>query len=214
MFITQDAIPADKFLVERIIEPFALDEAIAISTGRHIPRPDAWPFEKLIRNFNYPSEGRVRSVADIPKLGIKTFFTSDCCCAYRRDIYCKLGGFNFPVKTAEDFLFAAKAINSGYKIAYVPQASIIHSHNFTLSQQYRRNFLTGYELEKHKDILAGVSQEKEGLRLVKHVSFELLKRGRLLSLIHFGLDCVARLLGNKMGKRAWRKEAARRIATS
>ena len=206
IFITQDAIPADEYFVERLLAPFADDERIAISTGRQVPRDDASPFEKLVRNFNYPDKPRIRSASDISELGVKTFFTSDCCCAYSRDIYEKLGGFDFPIMTAEDFLFAARAINGGYKIAYVPEARVIHSHNFTLRQQYRRNFLTGYETEKHKEIFCGASQETEGMKLVKYVSRELLKRGQVLSFVRFGFDCVARLLGNKMGKRAYRKE--------
>lgn len=207
IFITQDAIPSNKHFVERLIYPFTLDDGIAISTGRQIPRKDAAPFEKLVRNFNYPSVSSIRSASDIPELGIKTFFTSDCCCAYRRDIFLKLGGFSFPVKISEDLFFAAKAINSGYKIAYASDAEVIHSHNFTLSQQYKRNFFIGYETEKHKDILCNVSQEKEGMRLVKYVSFELLKHGRIFSFIRFGFDCVARLLGNKFGRRAYREES-------
>ena len=206
IFITSDAIPSDSHFIENITAPFSTDEKIAVSAGRQIPRPDAWPFERLVRTFNYPSVSRVRSASDIPELGVKTFFTSDCCCAYRRDIYEELGGFDFPIKTAEDFLFAARAVNAGYKIAYTADAGVIHSHNLTLAQQYRRNFLTGYESEKHKEYFCGVSQEKEGMRLVKYVSFELLKRGRLLSFIRFGFDCVARFLGNKMGKRAFRNE--------
>ena len=208
IFITQDALPANEKFIENLIYPFSLDENIAVSTGRQIPRDDAWPFEKLVRNFNYPSQSRIRSAKDIPELGIKTFFTSDCCSAYRRDIFLKLGGFSFPVMTGEDLYFAAKTINSGYKIAYAADAGVIHSHNFTLLQQYRRNFQIGYETEKHKDILCGVSQEKEGFKLVKYVSLELLKKGKILSFMRFGFDCVARLLGNRMGKRAWKKESA------
>ena len=205
IFITQDAIPADSHFIENITAPFSTDYKIAISAGRQIPRPDAWPFERLVRLFNYPPVSRIRSAADIPELGVKTFFTSDCCCAYRRDIYESLGGFDYPIKTAEDFLFAARAINAGYKIAYTADAGVIHSHNLTLRQQYRRNFWTGYESERHKEYFCGVSQEKEGMRLVKYVSIELLKHGRILSFIRFGFDCVARLLGSKMGKRAFRK---------
>ena len=205
IFITQDALPSDSHFIENITAPFSTDDKIAISAGRQIPRPDAWPFERLVRLFNYPLVSRIRSASDIPELGVKTFFTSDCCCAYRRDIYEQLGGFDYPIKTAEDFLYAARAINAGYKISYTADAGVIHSHNLTLRQQYRRNFWTGYETERHKEYFCGVSQEKEGMRLVKYVSCELLKHGRILSFIRFGFDCVARLLGNKMGKRAYRK---------
>lgn len=157
IFITQDAIPADKYFVERIIQPFSIDDKIAVSSGRQVPRENARPYEKLIRHFNYPPQGKIFSAQDIPEMGIKAFFTSDCCCAYRRDIFLELGGFVFSVRTAEDIIFSAKVINSGYKISYTAGAMVIHSHNLTLLQEYKRNFLTGYELEKHKDIFCGVS---------------------------------------------------------
>lgn len=205
IFLTQDAIPENKFFIENLLAPFLTDEKIAVSSGKQIPRENASPFEKLVREFNYPEHSNIRSKKDIPEFGIKTFFTSDCCSAYKRDIYEKLGGFDFPIKISEDLFFAAKAINAGYKIAYAADAGVIHSHNFTLRQQYRRNFLIGYESEKHKNILAGVSQDKEGFRLVKYVSLKLLKKGKIFSFIRFGFDCCARLLGNKMGKRSFRK---------
>lgn len=206
IFITQDAMPADEYFVEKLLQPFSLDDTIAVSTGRQIPRYDAWPFEKLVREFNYPAVSQIRSSADIPRLGIKTFFMSDCCSAYKRDIFVKLGGFSFPVKTAEDLFFAARVINSGYKIAYVHEAGVIHSHNLTLRQQYTRNFILAYEMEKHKDILRDVPVDSEGINLVMHVSRELLKYGRVIWFVRFGLDCVARFLGNRMGKRAYREE--------
>ena len=206
IFLTQDAIPADEHFIEHLLAPFSTDPAIAISSGRQIPRPDAWPFERLVRLFNYPERSNIRSSADIPKLGVKTFFISDCCCAYKKSVYTELGGFDRPIKTAEDFLFAARAINAGYKVAYAANAGVIHSHNLTLAQQYRRNWLTGYETERRKAYFSGASQEKEGLRLVKYVSLELLKHGQILAFIRFGFDCIARLLGNRNGKRAWRKK--------
>ena len=206
IFLTQDALPADAHFIENLTAPFSTDPMIAISSGRQIPRTDARPFERLVRNFNYPAESRIRSSADIPELGVKTFFVSDCCASYRRDIYERLGGFDRPILTAEDFLFAARAVNAGWKIAYAADARVIHSHNLSFLEQYHRNYKTGYETEGHKEYFAGTSQEKEGLKLVKYVSLELLKRGRILSLIQFCLDCGARLLGSIMGRRAWRKK--------
>lgn len=201
IFMTQDAMLANEFCIEKLLEPMKQDKQVVLSTARQLPRTDAWRMEKLVRAFNYPAESRIRSKADIPDMGIKAFFCSDVCAAYRRDIYEKLGGFEYPIKTNEDMFYAAKVINNGYKIAYVADAVVIHSHNFTLKQQYVRNYIQGMEIEKHKDILGNVSQESEGMKLVKYVSLELLKRGQILSFVHFGFDCIARFMGSKAGKR-------------
>ena len=117
--------------------------------------------EQLVRTFNYPAKSKVRSKDYIPEMGIKTFFASDVCSAYRRNIYEELGGFDYPIKTNEDMFYAAKVINAGYKIAYRADAEVLHSHNFTLKEQYKRNYIQGYEIERHRDILGKSSQESE-----------------------------------------------------
>ncbi len=205
VFLTQDAIPANEDMIGNLVAPFS-DDSIAISTGRQIAKQNASRMERLIREFNYPEKGYIRTKADIPNMGIKTFFSSDVCAAYRKSTYLELGGFEFPIKTNEDMLFAAKAINAGYGISYTADALVYHSHNFSLKEQYRRNYVQGYEIEKHKELLCNVSQENEGKKLVKHVSGKLLKGCHLISFVHFGFDCCARYLGSKAGRKAYLKE--------
>ena len=206
VFLTQDAIPADRSFLEKLITPL-IDPTLAISVGRQLPRKDAAKAEAFVRDFNYPPASFVRSKEDIPRLGIKAFFCSDSCAAYRKDIYLKLGGFEYPIKTNEDMFYAAKVLQSGYQIAYTAEAMVYHSHNFTLRQQYRRNYIQGYEIERHRDLLGGASLDTEGLKLVRSVSGKLLKEGAVGSFLLFGLDCCARWLGNKNGKAAYRREA-------
>lgn len=205
VFLTQDAVPANKEFLERLIAPLENDY-VAVSTGRQLPKADASTMERLVREFNYPAESHIRSKADIPRMGIKTFFCSDVCAAYNREIYLKLGGFEHPLKTNEDMFFAAAAINSGFCIAYSADAQVFHSHNFTLKEQYKRNYIQGYEIERHRKELGNVSQESEGMKLVKYVGKELLQHGNVASFIYFGFDCVARLMGSRGGKKAYQKD--------
>ncbi len=205
VFLTQDALPADQRFLENLIRPLA-EEKTAVATGRQLPKADATPMEKLVRAFNYPPESHIRSEADVEKMGIKAFFCSDVCAAYNRRIYLELGGFEHPLKTNEDMFFAAKAIRSGYRVAYAADAAVYHSHNFTLKEQYGRNRIQGYEIERHRELLGDVSQESEGMKLVKAVSLGLLKRGRAVSFIRFGLDCCARFLGSRAGKKEYLRE--------
>ena len=200
LFTTQDAVPNNEFYIENLLKPFE-DESVAIASGRQIAREDAWQMEKLVREFNYPAVSHIRSKADLPQYGIKTYFFSDVCSVYRKDIYEQLGGFEFPLSTNEDMFFAAKVIENGYKIAYAAEAEVVHSHNFSLKEQYSRNVIIGAELERHKELLSGASADAEGMKLVKYVSVRLLKKGKIIHFIRFGLDCCARKLGNIKGKR-------------
>lgn len=204
-FLTQDAVPASNLYLERLVAPFLADDSIALVTGRQLPKADARRFEQLVRKFNYPNVPSVRSKSDLPKYGIKTFFASDTCSAYRRTAYLECGGFDH-VNTNEDMLMAARFIASGLKVAYEPSAEVYHSHNLTPSQQFARNSAVGMFLESHADDLMYASEIGEGGRLVKAVSSELLREGRFGELFAFGFDCCARLLGNRAGRRAARKE--------
>ena len=56
------------------------------------------------------------------RLGIKTFFCSNVCAAYRREIYEELGGFVKHTIFNEDMIYAAKAVEAGYAIAYAADA--------------------------------------------------------------------------------------------
>lgn len=205
VFLTQDAVPADEQCLANLIRPLT-EDGVAVSAGRQLPRADATPMERLVRSFNYPETSHIRSEADVERMGIKAFFCSDVCAAYNREIYEKLGGFDFPLKTNEDMFFAARAIRGGYRVAYAADAKVIHSHNFSLREQYRRNRIQGYEIERHRDLLGPVSQESEGMKLVKTVGTGLLKQGRIVSFIHFGLDCCARLMGSRTGKKEYLRE--------
>lgn len=204
-FLTQDAVPVSDDYLRRLVAPMVEDSNIALVSGRQLPKADARRFEQLVRCFNYPDLPSVRSKCDLEKLGIKTFFASDACSAYRRSAYLECGGFDH-VNTNEDMLMAARFIASGMKVAYEPRAEVYHSHNLTPSQQFARNRAVGFFLETHADDLMQASEIGEGGRLVKAVSSQLLREGNLAEFIAFGVDCCARFLGNRAGRRAARKE--------
>lgn len=200
-YLTQDAIPADDRLIEQLIRPLMEDSSIVISSGRQLPKEDARRYEQLVRQFNYPDESFVRSLDDLPRLGIKTYFTTDVCAAYRSKVYCELGGFG-KTNVNEDMLMAIKAINAGWKIAYSSKAQVFHSHNLTFKQQYSRNYEIGSFLEGHASLLSDVSEIGEGRRLFKFVLKELIREKRFAEMSAFFLDCVARILGNRAGRRS------------
>lgn len=204
-FLTQDAVPVSGDYLKRLVAPMVEDPSIALVSGRQLPKADARRFEQLVREFNYPDTPSVRSKGDLKKFGIKTFFASDTCSAYRRSSYLECGGFDH-VNTNEDMLMAARFIASGLKVAYEPRAEVYHSHNLTPSEQFARNRAVGFFLETHADDLVHASEIGEGGRLVKAVSSQLLREGNLVEFIAFGVDCCARLLGNRAGRRAAKKE--------
>lgn len=203
-FMTQDAVPANDAFVENLIAPILSDPSVAISSGRQLPKVDARRFEQLVRAFNYTDESNVRSRDDVPRLGVKAYFATDVCAAYRRSAYLELGGFG-RTDMSEDMLMAAKVLNAGWKVAYAADAEVYHSHNLTPRQQYERNFAIGRFLERNADLLSCASEVGEGGRLAKYVAATLVKEGNIPELLAFAVDCAARLAGNRAGRKDVRK---------
>lgn len=199
LFMTQDAVPFDSLLIESLIRPFE-DDFVAMVSARQIAKKDARPFERHVRSFNYPDVSYTRREADVASLGLKAYFASDVCCAYRRGALEVIGGIPSPCNTNEDMLAAARMIRSGMTVCYEADARVLHSHNLTFIQQLKRNEAIGYFLAKHQDELAVGSETGEGLKLVRYVSGRLIEERDFKELICFGLDCFARLLGNRIGR--------------
>lgn len=200
LFLTQDAEIGNEKYVENLISPFN-DDKVAMVCGRQIAKKDATSYERLIREFNYPDKRMTKTKEDIKKLGIKAYYMSDVCSAYRRDIYLQIGGFEHPILTNEDMLIAAKALKNGYKTSYEPDAFVYHSHNFTLKQEFKRNALVGAFLKQHENELGNTKVSSEGMALVKYVSKKLLNDRMYIDFCRFGFICVAKYLGNKYGNK-------------
>ena len=209
VMMTQDAMPADEFLLERLIAPLA-DEGVAVSYARQLPRREAGPVERFTREFNYPEESCVKSKEDIPRLGIKAFFCSNVCAAYRREIYDRQGGFPRHAIFNEDMIYAAGCIKAGYKIAYTADAMVIHSHQYTNKEQFRRNFDLGVSQAEHPEIFGSVPPESEGVRLVKKTMQYLRDQGEGRQILPMCVTSIYKFFGYKLGKN-YKRLSFRRI---
>ena len=201
LFMTQDAVPEDVHFIEELVEGMEQDEKIAVSYARQLAKKDTKPIERLIRRFNYPEESRMKSLEDLEALGIKTYFCSDVAAVYRREIFTELGGFETPAVFNEDMVFAAKAVKAGYKVYYNAEACVVHAHNLKLMEQFRRNFDVGASQADHPEVFEEISSESEGGKLFKTVSKGLVKLGRWYLLPYFILQCGAKFIGFRLGKR-------------
>lgn len=198
LFMTQDAIPKDNRLIEKLLVPMA-DKNIAVSYGRQMAGKDADILEKMTRIYNYPKESSVKSKNDLDRLGIKTYFCSDVCAMYRKSVYEELGGFVKKTIFNEDMIMASNIINAGYNIAYCAEAKVIHSHSYTCIQQFKRNFDLGVSQKQYSGIFGNISSEKEGAGYAGRVIKSLVKRGMLSKAFYFVLQCVFKLAGYKAG---------------
>ena len=134
VFMTQDAVPADEFLVEKLVESLLLKEdqvsarvqqnamevtgteksavkdcLVAVAYARQLPKSDCHIVEQYTRQFNYPEQSCVKTKADIPTLWeSKRFSVQMSVTAYRRVFSLKnLGDLSLGY-FYEDMFFASK----------------------------------------------------------------------------------------------------------
>lgn len=204
IFMTDDALPRDRYLVENLVRALGEKgpggETVAMAYARQLPDRDCRPVERLIRRFNYPGEGRVKTLRDLPELGIRTFFASNSCCGYRRKVFDEMGGFISRAIFNEDMIYAAGVIKGGYAVAYEPKAKVIHSHNMTLVQQFRRNFDLAVSQADHPEVFGGVPSEGEGIRMVGKVGRWLVQSGQAGQIPRLIAGSGGKYLGYRLGK--------------
>ncbi len=205
LFLTQDALPAGNRYIENLLRPFQ-DPSVAAVFGRQTARPDAPVYERYIKEFNYPDRKRVWGKEETGRLGAKAYFFSDVCSAYRRSCYLSAGGFDHSCDISEDMLIAAKLLHAGWKLAYEPEAVVLHSHAPTVPEEYRRYVRIGRMAERYRERFSGVRFSSEGGHLVRTVAGKLLRQGEILPLAQFILRMAARYAGFRVGILQGRRE--------
>lgn len=200
LYMTQDAIPYDEYMIENIQKAFT-DDKVCSCYARQVIGDDASLAEEFSRLFNYPDKSSVKSIEDKSRLGIKTYFCSNACAMYRRQIFMSLGMFPENMIFNEDMVFAHKVIEAGYKIAYAADAKVVHYHNYSNMQQFHRNFDLAVSQAMHPEVFESVSSEAEGSSYAKSAFKYFKEKGKALYFIPFAFTCACRLFGFKLGKK-------------
>jgi rhamnosyltransferase len=145
VFNNSDCIPQNKFWLENLIKPLLENSDIIATFGNQLPRPDAFP---VVRK---DSE---RAFGD-GTISAKWFhFFSLATSAIRAEIIRKYP-FDPDIQYSEDIDWSYRMKKMGFRIEYVSDAIVEHSHNYTLSQLKKRFYGEGvaegkiYKQHKH-----------------------------------------------------------------
>lgn len=199
LFMTQDAVPADIYLIEHLLKYLEKEKTAAVY-ARQLPNENCSDLEVFTRQFNYGEKSRVKSQKDISELGIKTYFCSNVCAAYKRDIFVKRNGFISRTIFNEDMIYCGGLIKAGFYVTYAADAKVYHSHNYTPLEQLKRNFDLGVSQADHPEIFEGISSESEGMRLVKETTNHFMKQGNFGAIFDMVIQSAFKLIGYQLGK--------------
>jgi glycosyltransferase involved in cell wall biosynthesis len=147
--LTQDSEPVGERWLERLLAGFELAEDVGVVYGPYIPRPQAspavrWELERWFSSLSPDGGPRVerlraeeRALPVLELIGARGFFTDANACISRaawtatpfRD-----------VPYAEDRVLAIDMLRAGHAKVFVPDAGVLHSHDYTAGEQLRRSF--------------------------------------------------------------------------
>lgn len=148
-FLTQDAVPADPGWLARLLEGFTLAPDVGLVYGPYRPRDDASPMvarelTEWFRSFAPDASPRLdrlgpseRTIPTSELEDIRGFFTDANGCIARA------AWEEVPfreVAYAEDRVLAADMLRAGYAKVFLPQAAVVHSHEYSLIGWLRRSF--------------------------------------------------------------------------
>ncbi len=200
VMITPDAYPTHKNMLEKLVQPI-LEQKAVVSYARQIPHDNADLFEAFPRYFNYPDKSHLRGIEDVSRYGVYVYFCSNSCAAYLNSALDEIGGFR-PTLTGEDTLAVAMLLRKGYKIAYVADAVVKHSHRYTIVEEFRRYFDTGLYRRQYHDLLefAGMDEQRGMNYLKEFLKFVLDENPAQLP--YAIIQTMAKWLGYKIGRYA------------
>ena len=144
---------------------------------------------------------RIKTAKDLPELGIKTFFASNVCAAYRRSYFDALGGFTDHTIFNEDMIYARHLIDAGYAISYSARAEVVHSHNYSGMEQFHRNFDLGVSHTQFPEEFSGIKAESEGKKLVLQTCRYLMKIHKPWLIVKLIWQSGCKYIGYFLGKR-------------
>ena len=146
MLLVQDAVPVGELFLESLARPLTEDPEVAGAFARQQPRADATRIarhylERWVANSETPRKSKLRggrqqidAMSPMDRLLFCAFDNVASC--IRRSEWVKHPFMSVPI--AEDLAWSLDVLLAGYAIAFVPDATVTHSHDRGPLYEYRR----------------------------------------------------------------------------
>ena len=148
ILLVQDALPASDSWLSALTAPFLADARVAGAFARQRPRDDASPVHSFYlerspaasampRTIEIAGRAEIEALTPMEQLERCTF--DNVCSCIRRSVWRQ-----HPFKAtaiAEDVEWAREVLLAGYRLAYVPAAEVIHSHDRPARYEFARTYI-------------------------------------------------------------------------
>ena len=144
VLIVQDAVPASDTWLTALTQPLTLDVCLAGTFARQLPRPDAgaitrhylarWLAASPAPRTVDATSAELDALPPLDRLDRCTF--DNVCSCIKRSVWRQHPFRETPI--GEDVEWAREVLLSGYRIGYVPDAAVVHSHDRPAPYEYDR----------------------------------------------------------------------------
>jgi GT2 family glycosyltransferase len=153
VLLVQDAVPASDQWLSTLTAPFRTDPQLAGTFARQEPCTSAGPITRhyhaaylasspIGRTASLQDDGAFAELAPSARLDCCTF--DNVCSCVRRSVWQK---HQFrPTAIGEDLAWAKEVLLAGYRLAYVPEAVVVHSHERAVRYEFWRTVTLHREL--------------------------------------------------------------------
>jgi rhamnosyltransferase len=130
--LNSDCEPVDEYWLKRLIDAMD-DPAVGAAFGRQMPRPGC---------FSWFERDTEATFGDGKEQAKWRHCFSMANSILRREAW-EAEPFNEKIAYSEDVELTLRIKNRGFEIRYVPESRVLHSHNYTWKQYYKRQFGEG-----------------------------------------------------------------------
>lgn len=148
VLLVQDALPASDSWLAALTAPLFADDRLAGTFARQRPRPDASPIARYYLERWIASSPVARTIAVAnsaeldaldPMAQLERCAFDNVCSCIRRSIWQQHRFRSTPI--GEDIEWAREVLIAGYRLAYVPSAEVIHSHDRSARYELDRTYV-------------------------------------------------------------------------
>ncbi len=147
-FIVQDAVPLDSHWLSSMVEALEGEDLVAGVYGRQVPRPDSGDLTRvLVNSWTTAAPERREQFAGGPepfhslppmeRRALSTFDNVSSC--IRRSVWAELPFMQ--TNFGEDLRWGKQVVEAGYKLAYEPRSTVLHSHERSPLYDLRRHYV-------------------------------------------------------------------------
>jgi rhamnosyltransferase len=147
VLLVQDAVPANEQWLDALARAFERDDRLAGVFARQLPRPDASALTRLYLDRWIGASERPRTMEPITGGALSALPPGDrlerctfdnVCSCIRREVWTR-----HPFRStafAEDLAWARDVLLAGFRLAYAPEATVVHSHDRSPWYEFLRTY--------------------------------------------------------------------------